>query len=601
MPPVLFENISGLWALLSLLPLILLYLIRPKPKLMAIPSLMFFMQSTGANKLTSFLKQFITDWLFLIQLLVLLSLAFVLAKPFSTYTHDVTAKNTILLLDVSASSQVNEGGATRFEIGRRKAIDVLASKNTIVLAKDVPLIGIKDASYDEARKYLEELAPRDTQTRLGEALILAGEALGNNEGRVVVISDFINTGGQDVDIAKGVLQSKGIIVDFITTAGSNRHNVGFVDVISDEAQATVYVKNFDDVERKVGVVVGNTRKDLTIPSLATDTFSFQTPEGITRAYLDLSDDLAVDNELFISAPSRIKTRVLLITNNESIFLKNALLSSGLVELTVAEPPIVPKERYDVYVIHNVAVDQILPGTFEDIAAAVEKGSTVVVHAQEESDRIDYKGVIPIRFVGRLDTAPVVVEQLNRFTKNAEFGQLGYLFLVQKTAPMLTVTSADNSTVVGISKIGLGKSVYYGILEKASDFKFSPSYPIFWTEVIKYVTDQQDMKTLNYKTGDTLIFDSPTRIETPSRTLKQVTLVLEDTGVYTVDGKKVVANLVNERESDINSKGAFGTKSVDFELKPVKEERKYYWERLLVAGALILLLAEVAYVKRRGDL
>ena len=562
---------------------------------------MFFMKSTGANKLTSFLKQFITDLLFLIQLLALLSLAFVLARPFSTYTHDVTAKNTLIVLDVSASSQASEGAATRFDVGKRKALDVLSSKNTLILAKDVPLIGIKDASYSEAVEYINDVEPRDTQTRLGEAIILAGETLGDNEGRVVVISDFINTGGQDVEIARSVLQSRGIIVDFISTAEGKRRNIGIVDVIADESQSTVYVKNFDEVERKVGVVAGNTRKELSVQPFATETYSFQTPQGVTRVYLDISDDFSVDNEIFISAPMQQKIRILLITNNESIFLRNALLSSGLAEITVAEPPIVPKEKFDVYVIHNVAPAQLLPGTFEDIASRVSEGSSVIVHAQEESDVLDYKGLLPLRFIGRLDTAGVMIEQMNRFTKNIDFGTLNYFFFVQKTAPMLTVTSADNSTIVGLSKLGSGKMVYFGMLEKASDFKFSPSYPIFWTEVLKYVTDQQDMKTLNYKTGDTLIFDAAQKIETPKKTVRQITYVIEDVGVYTVDGKKIVANLVNDAESDINGKGAFGTKSVDYELRPVKEERKYYWAGTLITVALLLLFFEVYYIKRRGDL
>lgn len=429
---------------------------------------------------------------------------------------------------------------------------------------------------------------------------MAGEALGDSEGRVVVISDFINTGGQDVEIAKSVLQARGIIVDFIATNEVDRRNVGMTDIIADELQTTLYVKNFDSVQHSVPVVVGNARKELLISPLAVESFSFQTPEGVTRAYIDFSDDFAVDNEVFVSAPLKQKIRVLLVTNNESIFLKNALLSSGLVELTVAEPPIVPKERFDVYVIHNVAGGQVLPGTFEDISAHVSEGSTVIVHAQEESDVIDYRGLMPLRFVGRLDSAPVVIEQMNRFTKNVDFGQLNYFFLAHKTAPMLTMASASNSTIIGLSKIGRGKVMFFGMLERASDFKFSPSYPIFWTEVLKYATDQQDMKALNYKTGDTLIFDSPQKIETPKRTVKQVTYVLDEVGVYTVDNKKIAVNLLNDGESNINGKSVFGAKSVEYELRPVKEERKYYWAGALIVGALLLLFAELYYVKRRGD-
>ena len=600
MPFALLENPPGLWALLALVPLILLYLIRPKPKFMAIPSLMFFTKSLGSAKLTSFLKQFVRDVLFLLQLFAILALAFVLAKPYSVYLHDVTAKNTIIVLDVSASSQVIEGSTTRFEEGRQKALQLLGSKNAVILAKDVPLIGVKDASLQEAREYLLSLEPKDTTTRLGEAIILAGETLGGNEGRVIVLSDFINTGGQDVEIAKAVLESKGIVIDFVSTSTGKRRNVGFIDVIADESHTTVYVKNFEDASRTVPVFVGETRKDLTIGVGAVETYSFQTPPGVTRAHLEYADDFPVDNQVFISAPSRQKIRVLLITNNESIFLKNALISSGLVDLTIAQPPIVPKDQFDVYIIHNVRPDQILPGTFEDIAEKVKTGSTVIIHAQDDSEEIDYKGLIPLRFMGRLDSGVIQVDQLNRFTKNTEFGQVSYFLLAQKTDNFLSVAFADNSTIIGVGKIGVGKVFYYGILDRASDFKFNPSYPIFWTEVVKYVTNQQDMKTLNYKTGETLIFDTPQKIETPTKIIKQAAIIFEHAGVYTVDTKKIAVNLLNEQESDINLKDSFGAKGVAVELRAVREERKYYWEYVLLSATLVALVLELVVMKRRGD-
>lgn len=596
-----FENPSGLWGLAALLPLILLYLIRPKPTVMAIPSLMFFMRSSGRNKLTSFLKQFIRDLLFLLQLLTLLALILTLAKPFTTYTHDVTAQNTVIVLDVSASSQVQEGTRTRFNIGLDKATDVLGSKNTIILAKDVPLIGIKDATYQEARDYLTNLNPLDTTTRLGEAIILAGETLTNSEGRVVVISDFINTGGQDPDIAKAVLESRSIIVDFINTQQGPRKNIGIVDLNIDEDQTTIYIKNYDKTERTIPLIVGNTRKELNLPAGGMESYSFQTPQGVTKASIQTPDDFPLDNDIIISAPEKKTIRILLITNNASVFLKNALLSSTIAEVTVAEPPIVPTERYDVYVIHNIKQEQLLPGTLEDIASKVKDGATVIIHAQEDSDIIDYKNLLPLRFMGRLDTGKIRIDQLNRFTKNIDFGTLNYFFLVQKTTPFLTITSADNSTIIGIGKLGNGKTTYVGILEKSSDFKFSPGYPIFWTELLKYLTDQQDIRTLNYKTGDALIFDNPQRIQTPSKVVKQTTYVLDEAGTYLVDNKKIAVNLVNEHESAINKETSIGTKTTDFELKPVTEQRTYSFATHLITAALIIFLLELIYIKRRGDL
>ena len=83
-------------------------------------------------------------------------------------------------------------------------------------------------------------------------------------------------------------------------------------------------------------------------------------------------------------------------------------------------------------------------------------------------------------------------------------------------------------------------------------------------------------------------------------MKQVTLVLEHTGIYTIDTKKVAVNLLNEQESDINLKESFGAKGIAVELRAVREERKYYWEYLLLVAVLVLLFLELIVLKRRGD-
>ena len=594
-----FSEITGLWALLSLVPLILLYLIKPRPRTMAIPSLMFFMRSTGYRKLTSFLRQIVRDWLFVIQLLLLLALALTFAKPFTTYLKDVTASNTVIVIDVSASSQTFENGATRFEIGVAKAKKILTSKNTIILAKDAPLIGIKDASYDQAYRFLSSIEPKDTITRLGEAVLLAGETL--TEGRVLVISDFISTEGQDPQVAKAILETKGLHVEFINTAGSKRSNAGIIDMTADETSTTVYVKNYDDSQKKITLNIGSTKEQLTIAAHATETHSFKTPEGLTKIMLEENDDFQVDNTAYLSAPVKKAVKAVLITNNASVFLTNALKASGDVTLDIARPPIVPTQKYDIYIIHNIEVDQLLPGTFEDIAENVDNGATAIIHVQENSPFIDYKGLSSVGIGGRKDNAPIRIDQLNRFTKNIEFGTIESFFSALPKENTITIASAENSPIIAVGKRGNGKLIYYGIPEKTSDFKFSPSYPIFWTELIRYATEQQEINNLNYHTGDSLVFDLPQEVKTPSFTTKQTTLMLEEAGIYTLNDRTISVNLLNEKESDINSNTSFGTKSPQFELKPVKEERTHSLEFNLLALALALLILEILFVKWRGDL
>lgn len=591
----------GMFALLSLVPFILLYLIRPKPKQMMIPSLMFFMKSTGATKLTSFLRQFLRDWLFLLQLLILFLLASTIAQPYMNYLHDITAQNTVLVIDVSASSQVKEGSKTRFDIAVAQARTLLGSRNTIILAKDVAQIGIQDADIQDSIEYLNTLRPKDTTSRIGDAVILGGEILAGKEGRVIVLSDFINTAGQDPHIAKAVVESRGHVVDFINTAEEDRKNIGIVDLLAEPTTTTVYVKNYGLQQENVRVTIGGGAKQLTLPAKSIETFTILTSPGVTKIQLQVNDDFEVDNTIHVSSPSDERTKALLVTSNASIFLKNALLASGDIDLTIAQLPIVPKEHFDVYIINNIDISSVLPGTFEDISKRVEDGSSVVIVGQEETDKIDYKDLSPVDFGGRAEGGFISIEQINRFTKNIEFGAVEYYFSGTKLANAVTVLSLDQRPIIAVGRKEKGKIAYYGILETASDFHFSPGYPIFWTEFMRFLTDQQNVRQLNFRTGDTIILDSLQRIETPTKVLKKSSaLIFEEAGLYQFeDGRTIAVNLLNERESDINSDVSVGAKSVEFELKPVKEERKFEFEQPFVLLALIILFIELIYVKFRG--
>ncbi|MBW3004623.1 BatA domain-containing protein [Candidatus Woesearchaeota archaeon] len=593
-------SMLGLLALISLIPLILLYLIRPKPQTIEIPSLMFFIQSSGRNKLSSFFKKFIRDWLFLIQILILLLLALSIARPFTNYQHDITAQNTVIVLDASASMQAMEGKYSRFDKARDKAKQMLGAKNTIILAKEVPSIVVKEATSSEAEKYLNKAQPTEATSRIGDSIILAGEALGS-EGAVIVLSDFINTGGQDPNIAKAILESKGLVVNFVNVAEKKASNIGIVDIEADREEATVYVKNFDDVARFATLKVGDVQKELNLGAKSSETFTFKTPNGITQMLLVTDDDFKIDNLAYLSAPETEQTKAALVTNNASVFLKNALEASGDVQVTVTKPPVVPVEGYDVYILHNLDMNEVLPGTFDALYYAAQNGASVVVHVQEDSAQINYKKLLPLKITGKGNGGFVSIEQLNKFTKNIDFGSItSHFTTTAHDKGFTTIVSLGNDTVVSLGKAGSGKIVYYGIPENTADFKYSPSYPIFWTEMLRYLTGQLDLKNLNYATKDTIILEGEQTVKTPIKTVKQATIMLENAGIYELEDKRIAANLLDEKESEINAETTLGAKSTEFELKPVKETRKLELEPLLILAAGLIILLEILYIKMRGD-
>ncbi|PIN74441.1 hypothetical protein COV18_07355 [Candidatus Woesearchaeota archaeon CG10_big_fil_rev_8_21_14_0_10_37_12] len=597
--PFSVGNPGGLWALLALVPLIILYLVRPKPKHMAIPSLMFFMKSTGSKRLTSFLRTLTRDWLFLIQLLCVAALALSFAGVYTSYQHDVTAAHTVLVIDVSASSQVNEGGTTRFNIAVSKAKDFLGAKNTVILAKDVPFIALKDAGQREALKFLNSLQPRETPSRIGEAIILAGETLGS-EGRVVVLSDFINTAGQLPQVAKSVVESKGLVVDFIEIGSSNKRNVGIVNLDVDPTQTVVYVKNYMNSKQNIPLVAGSHQTSLEIPPGSVESFAFATPPGVTKISLPVKDDFLIDNTAFVSAPKSGRSKILVITNNESVFLTNALRASGESEVVVQQPPIVDPDGFDVIIVSNVNSRELLPGTFEDLLVSAERGATVIAAIQEDSKKINYQGVLPITLSEKGHGGLVSVEQGARFTKNVDFGEVQSSWSGELIGDQAVIASVGENPVLTLKQVGAGKIMYYGIPEE-SEFKFSPDYPIFWTELIKFVTGQLDVRSLNFETGETLLLEKEQLVKTPSKNIRRAALVLDEVGVYEFEDRVIAVNLVNELESNVNLEVQVGAAATEYELRPVKETRTFEWDVFLLAFALAFLFLEVILLKWRGDL
>jgi hypothetical protein len=569
---------------------------------MTIPSLMFFMRASGANKITSFLKQITKDWLFLLQLILLLLLIGVLGEPFTFYNHDVTASNTVLVIDVSASMQVKEGLSTRFQKAISKAKSSLGVTNSIILAKHVPFIGLKEGTPMDAQELLNSLSPTESPTKLGDSILLAGEVLSGKEGRVIVFSDFINTAGQDPDTAKSVLETRGYVVDFVNVAETDDiFNIGFVDADVTDESVTAYIKNFDKEEHKVRLASPTFSKDIVLPGLGVEPFSFSTSPGETRLVLQTDDNFAPDNVLRVSAPDKLNVSVLLITNNRSVFLANALTAGGGVNLKVAVPPIVPEGNFDVYILHDIKYDEVLSGTFEKIYDKVKDGASVIVHGQENMKSTHYAGLVNGEVIGVGDASEVQVEQLTRFTKSLDFGSVGH-YPILEIKDSSNILTAEGNPVLSLSSIGNGKALFFGILESASDFKFAPDYPVFWVELMRFVTQKADIKSLNYDTSQTMILDRRERIVTPSgkNKGKQSIAVLDEAGFYHVGERTVAVNLLNERESSLSSAESVGQKSKEYELKPVTEKRKYSFDLALLVLALLFLAGEVLYVKMRGE-
>jgi len=606
----------GLYALLAIVPFILIYLIRPKSFERVIPSLMFIMQEKNKFRKASFLQKLLRNLLFIMQLLIILFLAFSVAAPYLEIPHTVMVRNNIIVLDVSASMGVMDGMTTRLSKGVSKAKDNLGFRNTIVLAENTPVIILEDASSGETLGLLDKLIPRATSTNLGDAILLASDLLGEKKGVVTVISDFIATEGADILMVKRELASKGNTVNFIDVS-SEGENIAITELLVDKEEVTVEIKNYKESDEsfKVALSKGNSKvseKELELLAGSKEKIIFDTVEGVSKISLDVDDDLLVDNSAYISSPERRVTDVLLITNDPNGNKIRSVLNVLDVELEVREPPTVNAYNvdHDIVFVSDVNKELFVPTDFVDLRKYVEKGGILVIGGQEDLGDIDTKGLLPVNIHGIEDKpTSICVDIIGKIFPKDPFSDEPCFNTVSKYLKgdahndSITLASAhvDNSPMLLSMKKGLGEVIYYGIIDKYAGFYSDPFYPIFWNNMINYLMKTEDIRDYNFG-GGRLVVINEQEVKTPTSRVVTNKLLLDENGIYEFDNKKIAVNLANERESNVNRENIELKAALkEFSEEKVKDVDEFDLEVPLLMAALVLLFLEFLYIKRRGDL
>ncbi len=582
-------NTFGLYAFLSLIPLIIIYLRKPKPVEKIIPSLMFLIKNQKDTTKHSFFQKLLRNLVFLLQLLALSLMAFSIASPYILTSETVTSQNTVVIIDASASSQAMVNSKTRFETSIDIAKDYLEGKISIIMASESPETILEDGTKSQALSLIQAIEPKDTRTNLESALYEAESLLGERKGRIIVISDFIVQDTNELLKAKRILSSKGIDVEFVST-WNKAENIGIIDLNVNKYDTVAYVKNFNDEDSELSIAIvkdGNAMetKSKKITSQSTEIFNFETPTGISEIRINSDDDFRLDNTVYISAPEKKQINVLLITNAKSGYLTKALQSSKDINLQITEPPIVQGiESNEIIIISDIDGNLILPGTIEDISKKLKDGKSLIVTAQEDLNQIGISWVLPVELNEKANNTKACVKVINEFTKQFEnnkcFATLKkYFKTTAKNSTISVIEADDSSPLLALENRGKGNAVYYGILDEQSDFKTQTNYPIFWNELLNFLAETGDINDYNFR-----IYEKP---------------LLDKVGIYE-NTNKIAVNLLDEYESDI-AKETIDLDETGFVSGISEEKVALNLDTYLIIFAIIIMFFEIFYIKTRGDL
>jgi hypothetical protein len=184
------------------LPVLALFMLRRRPRVVEVPAVMFWEAVRRTQRLARFGRR-LRRWLSLaLHLLVVAALAVALARPGRTLHED----GLIIVLDDSATLQTRADDATRFDQARARTLARLATLTatapvTIVLAGAPPrLLAVNETDHARLRGLLADLTPRDVNPQLDEAL-LAGRRLAAGGVRdALVLTDRAADGALPPDV-----------------------------------------------------------------------------------------------------------------------------------------------------------------------------------------------------------------------------------------------------------------------------------------------------------------------------------------------------------------------------------------------------------------
>ena len=634
-------NPWALAGLLLLIPLILLYLLKPKPKHVKFPTIMFITRAEKDKRFRFFPKRFIRDPLLLIQIMIIILLVLAIANPYiMTKAEEGVAEDIVFVIDSSASMQATDVTPSRFEKAKETVANILnyASDDTkisMVLAENTPIVVLRNSDRENAKSVLNLIECSDTPSDIGDAIIFAKEMLSSTEGNkeIYVLSDFSNSEGMDMKLASKLVEESGIDVKFVDI-NKNGGNIGIVNIEGDrfltnrERFYLIFtVRNYYSEDKIVSMdillddnVINSIEE--TIPANSEKLFhiedSISSDAHVLAVRINNEDPLLVDNNAFLSIREIQKYKLLLITNDHSDeFLQYALESSPDISLTVAVTPVIPEfNGFDTVIHGRIDRDILLEGMYDDLEEYLQTGGNLIIlpypdlmNIQNQDNTLEELMPVKLEWL-RSSEKTIQINRNHEIFKDVSSDDIIVKQYYTNTVKNNSVVVAEtaNEALIAYHRYGQGDVVYEGLNPNPewSNFYYSSSMPIFWFNLITWINRKEtEIPITNLKTGDYLPLTIETNVTTPSgKSLHGKSIILNEIGTYSVKTKTeseiIAVNLADNEESDIRQ--VINVDSIvdsNFNIKRGKIDIRQELYPYIMAVVIILLLIELTYYRKRG--
>lgn len=622
----------ALLGLLSIIPLIILYMLLPKPFKVSMPSVMFLVKvEESREKIYSSITKLVKDPLFLIQLLVLIMLAVAAAGPYILSYDTHSDESTVIIIDTSGSMQVNG----RFDDATRDAVRYLSQVNTVILAESVPVVVAENVSASEAESVIRGLTPKAVTADLGSAMAAGANVLSAKGGSMYIFSDFTSWDGLNPLEAKNLLGS-GLNVNFMPCGTPTDNNLGIVNGYLEKSNGTYnyyfMVRNYGTgvktVSANVTTTVPNgsrlvyTPMSLTIPGDGVETFVFKgVRSGTTEIKITANDSLAEDNAAYISLPGTQSAGALYISDaGDADKLPSQIALELIPELTLTSVGEVPAEIPSDYqfVVVNMGERVLQAAEVDALHTYITNGGNIVFvggeYLEAGNQTVNLSKILPARLNATVETqigVPIyaigsdltsgldlndvyVKTYLNAETRD----------LADTVYPVMTNQGVP---IVAYGPYGNGTVFYFGLNDHAGDnawnnFASFPQFPVFWIRMADYFTGIGDISEYNLDAGTLMVLPNNTEIITPEGRTTTNKVLFDKAGIYTIGQKKIAVNMYNDKESNTLLPRLDGVDNANEggELPTIYEIKNNLFYIFAILAALFIL-AELYLLRKRGDI
>lgn len=327
-------NPAGLWGLLGIPVLILIYIIKPKFQEKLVTST-FIWKLSRKYKKKSLPWQINNILLFLIQLLTIGMLSLIMARPVIATEDGAVEK--IVILDASASMRVEQKDGSRFELAKEqifKLADDMESygKMTVILAGQESRILLERSDSEQNIKAVVEAAECTYgEANLNEAFLLTEQVLKQNPAASVYLyTDKEHEENGSIKVVNVAEKAWNVSVQHAKAERAGNQDYVF------SAELTSYGM---DIPATVVLYVDGVLADAQLVGLMADVpavVEFQT-FGLrqfheARIYVEAADSILEDNEYYLWNEKREDYEVLLVSE-EPTFWEAALLTFDNIRLT----------------------------------------------------------------------------------------------------------------------------------------------------------------------------------------------------------------------------------------------------------------------------